>query len=213
MMRRRLSPEERALWDRVARSAEPLPGRPRPPAAPPAPAVMPPGPLLPAGPAAAPAPRPAAPLPAFRIGERAAPPSGPAPAGTSALALAASAPPRKPLRMDARIHGRLRKGRLHPEARIDLHGMTLAQAHRALTGFILGARASGQRLVLVITGKGRPRAGALTADPLPPGRGLLREQVPDWLTLPPLDALVLDVTPAHQSHGGGGALYVYLRRR
>lgn len=197
MRRRHLSPDERALWEQVARSAEPMHRHPRAPlpAPPPQPAPRP---------ASAPELRhdPPPPIPAFHIGERA----GRGSAATPALALPA---PRKPPRMDARTHGRMRKGRLTPDSRIDLHGMTLAQAHRALIGFVLSGRAAGHRLVLVITGKGRPRE----AGPLPPERGLLREQVPDWLTLPPLDALVLDVTTAHQSHGGEGALYVYLRRR
>lgn len=198
MRRRQLSPEERALWDRVASSAEPLHPMRKPLPVPPAPQ---------APPVPAKAPRPAAPSSApsrqapFRLGERAAT----APRAVTPPAM----PPHPPSRLDARTRSRLRKGRLAPDARIDLHGMTLAQAHRALIGFVLGARASGHRLVLVITGKGRERDNG----PLPPGRGLLRRQVPDWLTLPPLADLVLDVTPAHRSHGGEGALYVWLRRR
>ncbi|WP_150121448.1 Smr/MutS family protein, partial [Sulfitobacter sp. HI0023] len=43
--------------------------------------------------------------------------------------------------------------------------------------------------------------------------GVLRHQVPQWLSAPPLGGLVLQVTPAHISHGGGGAYYVYLRRQ
>ena len=42
--------------------------------------------------------------------------------------------------------------------------------------------------------------------------GVLRHQVPQWLSMPPLSALVLQITQAHVSHGGGGAYYVYLRR-
>lgn len=204
--RRRLSPAERALWEQIARTAEPLHPVPSTPApdAPPAPATAP-------APAPAPATAPARAVPPelapFRVGEHAVPPPARRPAG--APASPAPPPPRKGPRMDARTHSRLRRGRMAPEARIDLHGMTLAQAHRALVGFILGARSSGHRLVLVITGKGRQREAGL----LSPTRGLLRSQVPDWLTLPPLADLVLDVTPAHQSHGGDGALYVYLRKR
>lgn len=200
MMRRRrrsLSPEERALWDQVARTAEPLPHRPLKKER----AVPSPTPAAPVPPAAAPI-QTAPPLPAFRVGERAVSPRN----GTAVPALPATKPPR----MDARTHKRMRKGRVAPEARIDLHGMTLAQAHGALIGFILSSRAQQRRLVLVITGKGRPRG---TESDEPPRRGLLRQQVPDWLTLPPLADLVLDVTQAHASHGGAGALYVYLRRR
>ena len=102
---------------------------------------------------------------------------------------------------------KLRRGKLAPEARIDLHGMTLAEAHVALTGFILMSRTLGRRLVLVITGKGRSRGGSAPMQP-----GALRQQVPDWLRLPPLGEAVLQVAPAHRRHGGEGAYYVYLRR-
>lgn len=99
------------------------------------------------------------------------------------------------------------RGKIAPEARIDLHGMTLAVAKSALTGFILSCSASGRRLVLVITGKGKGDHG-----PLPSRSGALRHEVPHWLDLPPLSRMVLQVVPAHVRHGGGGAYYVYLRR-
>ncbi len=111
--------------------------------------------------------------------------------------------------MDRRRFDNLRRGRLEPEARIDLHGMTTGRAHAALTGFILRAHAEDLRLVLVITGKGR-------ADDTPLSHrrhGILRHSVPHWLAGPPLNARVLQVAGAHQRHGGAGAFYVYLRRR
>lgn len=106
----------------------------------------------------------------------------------------------------------MQRGKLKPEARIDLHGMTLADAHPALTRFVLDGYDRGLRLLLVITGKGQ---GADPADdgPIPIRRGVLRQQVPGWLIAPPLGAMVLDVRPAHQRHGGSGAYYVYLKRR
>ena len=111
--------------------------------------------------------------------------------------------------MDRRRFEKLRRGRLDPEARIDLHGMTSEHAHAALTGFILAAHAEGLRLVLVITGKGRPDAQAMQ----PHRHGILRHSVPHWLAAPPLSARILQVAPAHQRHGGAGAFYVYLRRQ
>lgn len=111
--------------------------------------------------------------------------------------------------MDRRRFESLRRGRLSPEARLDLHGMTAERAHGALISFILGAHASGLRLVLVITGKGRPPDGT----GFPERHGVLRHGVPHWLTAPPLGPKVLQVAPAHRKHGGGGAYYVYLRRQ
>ncbi len=114
-----------------------------------------------------------------------------------------------PLRMDRKAHSKMTRGKLAPESRVDLHGMTMDRAHGVLTGFILRSHREGRRLVLVITGKGRDRDDG---DPIPVRRGVLRHQVPHWLGVPPLSALVLQVTPAHNRHGGGGAYYVYLRR-
>jgi DNA-nicking Smr family endonuclease len=112
--------------------------------------------------------------------------------------------------MDRRRFDKMLRGRLDPEARLDLHGMTSERAHSALRAFILAAHAEGMRLVLVITGKGREGDG----DALAPQRhGVLRHSLPHWLAQPPLRAKVLQLAPAHLKHGGGGAYYVYLRRQ
>ncbi|RFU13812.1 DNA mismatch repair protein MutS [Rhodobacteraceae bacterium W635] len=141
----------------------------------------------------------------FRIGETATtrtPGSQLAPSVSERLAHA-------PVRMDHGTHKKMVRGRLKPEARIDLHGMTLAQAHPALTRFIMNAHDSGKRLVLVITGKGKDRDDP---GPIPIRRGVLKHQVPNWLHTPPLGRVVLDVREAHFRHGGTGAYYVYLSR-
>ena len=114
-----------------------------------------------------------------------------------------------PVQMDQKAFGRLRRGKLKPEARIDLHGMTLAQAHPVLTGFILRSAGAGYRLVLVITGKGKQRDDG---GPIPMRFGVLRHQVPQWLVMAPLGGLVMQITESHVRHGGQGAYYVYLRR-
>ena len=112
--------------------------------------------------------------------------------------------------MDRKAFTRMKRGKLKPEARIDLHGLTLAEAQPRLSRFIQAAHADGKRLVLVITGKGR--SGRDDGDPIPTRPGALRRQVPDWLMRPPLSTMVLDIAPAHIRHGGEGAYYVYLRR-
>lgn len=114
-----------------------------------------------------------------------------------------------PVQMDQKSFGRLKRGKLSPEGRIDLHGMTLERAHPALLGFIMSAHANGKRLVLVITGKGKQRD---EGGPIPVRHGVLRHQVPQWLAMQPLKSVVLQIAQAHVSHGGGGAYYVYLRR-
>jgi DNA-nicking Smr family endonuclease len=91
----------------------------------------------------------------------------------------------------------LRRGRLEPQSRIDLHGMTQERAYRALVAFLVHARAEGQKLVLVITGKG----------------GVLRSQLPLWLGQNELRVLVAGLNEAHVRHGGSGAFYVLLKRQ
>jgi DNA-nicking Smr family endonuclease len=107
---------------------------------------------------------------------------------------------------------RLRKGLIEPDARIDLHGMTQAAAHRTLVTWLGNAHRSGSRLVLVVTGKGNPKKGE-EASWMSAPRGVLKQMVPRWLNEAELAALIAYVMPAHVKHGGGGALYVYLRKR
>jgi DNA-nicking Smr family endonuclease len=97
---------------------------------------------------------------------------------------------------------KFRRGQLAVEARLDLHGMTQEQAHRALVGFIRRGHEDGLRTVLVITGKGG----------FGDARGVLRDAVPRWLNESDLRPRVLSCAWARPKHGGAGALYVLLRR-
>ena len=95
---------------------------------------------------------------------------------------------------------RLKRGRRPIEARLDLPGLTQAEAYRALARFVLSSHAAGRRCVLVITGRGRL------------GGGVLRAVVPRWLAEPELRRHLLGIAPAQPQHGGAGAFYVLLRR-
>jgi len=106
---------------------------------------------------------------------------------------------------------RLRKGLVEPDAHIDLHGMTQAAAHRTLASWLSAAHRRGHRLVVVVTGKGNPKNDENAAW-MSSAHGVLKQMVPRWLNEPELAALIADVRPAHVKHGGGGALYVYLRK-
>ena len=192
---RHLSPEERDLWDKVAARTMPLRDTPRPA---PAPGKPPKKPMAEKEVFAA------DPLPEFRVGQKAQTAVRHDLLGPISDRLAQA-----PVNMDSKSHRKMTRGKLKPEARIDLHGMTMAEAHPELTAFILGSQAVGRRLVLVITGKGKDRDDG---GPIPTRQGVLRHQVPQWLALPPLAQAILQVTPAHIRHGGHGAYYVYLRR-
>lgn len=191
MTRRRLSPEERDLWSRYSRTADPLHPTAR---------DKPVQKSL-----ARPLPDAPQPLPRFQIGQKAGPRDL-----AHRLAPSVSDEVRSaPLRMDAKAHKKMSAGKLRPEGKLDLHGMTLDAAHPALTRFVMKAHAQGKRLIIVVTGKGRPG----TEDgPIPVRQGILRHQVPQWLRTQPLASVVLQVSEAHRRHGGSGAYYVYLRR-
>jgi DNA-nicking Smr family endonuclease len=108
---------------------------------------------------------------------------------------------------------RLKRGKYKIEARIDLHGMTQEKAHRALTDFVARAAQDGLRCILVITGKGlRKLAGEEAGRVRSEDLGILRNAVPRWLNEPPTRARILAFGAAQQRDGGGGALYVLLRR-
>jgi DNA-nicking Smr family endonuclease len=172
---KRLRAEDAELWRRVTRNIAPL--HRRPPLRP----SRPPERELRASPAAEPPP---------------APPSraAPRPAALAAASLDRVAG------LDRATADRLKRGRYPVEARLDLHGMTQAEAHSALAGFLTRSRAVGRRCVLVITGHGRISGGVLKA------------AVPRWLTEPVLRPHLLGIAIARPQDGGTGALYVLLRR-
>lgn len=114
---------------------------------------------------------------------------------------------------------RIRRGRTEFDSVVDLHGMTQDAAHRRLHSHLSHAAERGERLVLVITGRGGKRfsqaeksaANRTRADFEPEG-GVLKRAVPQWLRGPDLSPFVISYEEAHQRHGGRGALYVRLRR-
>ena len=107
----------------------------------------------------------------------------------------------RPAGFDRSSARKLTKGTFEIDDRLDLHGMTEAIAHRRLIRFVQQAHHAGARTLLVITGKGAM------------GQGVLRRKVPSWIKEPPLSTLVLALTEASPKDGGGGALYLRLRRK
>ncbi|MDF2367345.1 Smr/MutS family protein [Sneathiella sp.] len=115
--------------------------------------------------------------------------------------------------LDKRSAERLRKGKMDIDGKLDLHGLTRAEAHRRLRSFITAQQIQGKRCVLVITGKGSSKQKTDDAPFMQSEKpGILREAVPKWLTAPDLRHLVIDIRHAQPKHGGSGALYVLLRR-
>ncbi|MDR3525791.1 MAG: Smr/MutS family protein [Rhizomicrobium sp.] len=117
-----------------------------------------------------------------------------------------------PAGLDGNTKKRLEKGDIHPSAKLDLHGMTEAAAHGALLTFLHTAYRRGDRLVLIVTGKGALEAEQPKAMAKERYRGVLRRSVPRWLEEAPMASIIADKRWAHRRHGGDGALYIYLRK-
>jgi DNA-nicking Smr family endonuclease len=182
MARRDLSPEDAELWRHVTRNVQPYHRQTRH--------------ATPEGPSTAelmtePAPR------APSIAPREAPSRRPQP---TPLVVGAAQD------MDRRTARRFKRGELATDGRIDLHGLTLEQAHAALGGFIRREHGRGSRCVVVVTGKGHSKEHG-------GGEGKIRRETPHWLNQPALRSLVLAVTEARPHAGGTGAFYVLLKRR
>ncbi|WP_338504895.1 Smr/MutS family protein [Sphingomonas kaistensis] len=181
---RSLSPEEAALWERVTATITPL-SRDAKPAVPPRPIAAP----------VAVAPVPVAPP---RLVKGRVPPPRPVTAA--------------PLRR-ATIHGnldghwerRLKTGNVPVDRTVDLHGHNLERAYDALDQALERAVALGDRVILLITGHHRP------GEP-PIQRGKIRAAVHDWLAVSRHAERIAAVRSAHRRHGGGGSLYLILRR-
>lgn len=173
-----MSMDDDDLFARAMKDTRPLRGRRRP-----APAVS----------QAAPAPATRRPVPA--------------PLAKPATPTLPELDPRTATGLDRATEESLRRGKLTPEASIDLHGHTLAEAERALARFLERAQASGARVALVVTGK----PARQTDDNRPVG-GRIHAEFPHWLNRPENRGRVVGVRPANPRHGGGGAFYVLLRR-
>ncbi|WP_417320818.1 Smr/MutS family protein [Emcibacter sp.] len=119
-----------------------------------------------------------------------------------------------PLAVDHNWQQKLRRGRAPVEGKIDLHGMTQDRAYRALSSYISRARSGGKRVILVVTGKGGPKRdlSSLSQREYENRRGVLRDQVPNWLSSGELRHSVVSFFSANREHGGEGALYVILRK-
>lgn len=109
---------------------------------------------------------------------------------------------------------RLRRGKARLDGKIDLHGMTRERAYAALCRKIEQSHAQGHRMILVVTGKGGPKSDydGLSGHDFEQDRGVLKTNVPRWLSEGPLASKIVAFYSASQGHGGEGALYVVLKK-
>jgi DNA-nicking Smr family endonuclease len=127
--RRRLSADDRIVWETVTRAVKPLKRRVST--------------SLDIVIEAAP-PKPGPPKPMARTKAAAAPP----------VAKPVPRPPTPLAPLERRAKKKLARGSQPIDGRLDLHGLTQSEAHHALVHFLHSAQARGARYVIVITGKG-----------------------------------------------------------
>ena len=172
---RSLNPDEAALWAKVAATIRPLSRETSAPKIPQVPDQQ--SVSAPRQPRRAPRPQPPPPAPKPGVGTT----------------------------LDGSWDRRLSGGSVEPDRVLDLHGMNLDGAWRAIDRALEQAIASGERVLLLITGHQRPGAP-------PVERGRIRAAVHDWLAASRHASKIAAVRGAHRRHGGGGSLYIILRR-
>jgi DNA-nicking Smr family endonuclease len=121
------------------------------------------------------------------------------------MPLARAKVPHHSATLDGGWDRRLRSGNIEPDRTLDLHGHSLDRAWEAIDRGLERAIASGDRVLLLITGherKGEP----------PLERGRIRAAVHDWLAVSRHAPRIAAVRGAHRRHGGGGSLYIILRK-
>ncbi|HPF46392.1 MAG: Smr/MutS family protein [Alphaproteobacteria bacterium] len=111
---------------------------------------------------------------------------------------------------------KLKQGKVRPDATIDLHGLTCVEAHERLLRYLEKAQNNNKRVVLIITGKGGPKNKAyeeIRYNDFENSRGVLRREVPMWLSGGAMRNMIISFQEARQADGGNGALYVVLKRK
>jgi len=143
--------------------------------------------------------------------QSAEPPKTPAKAAAAKPALRPRTPaiatpcPKPGQTLDGSWDRKLRSGSIEPDRVLDLHGYTLDAAWNAIDRNLEQAIARQERVLLLVTGHHRP------GEP-PVQRGKIRAAVHDWLASSRHAGRIAAVRGAHRRHGGGGSLYIILRR-
>lgn len=133
-------------------------------------------------------------------------PRGRIPAPRPPVAKPAAARTLETATLDGGWDKRLGSGSVQPDRTLDLHGHNLDRAWEAIDRALEQSIAAGDRVLLLITGHER------RGEP-PIERGRIRAAVHDWLAASRHASRIAAVRGAHRRHGGGGSLYIILRRR
>ncbi len=108
--------------------------------------------------------------------------------------------------IDKRKLRELKRGKIRPEATLDLHGFRRNEAYELVDNFLDYSVKKNFRIVLIITGKGNKSQNHEK-------KGILRKELPNWISNSNRSSNILALFPASINHGGSGAFYVCLRKK
>ncbi len=100
----------------------------------------------------------------------------------------------------------LKRGKIKPEAVLDLHGLRRDEAKKNVINFLDESIRKSLRFILIITGKGNKASNHEQI-------GVLRKELPYWISNSNQADKILAVFPASINHGGSGAFYIYIRKK
>ena len=106
---------------------------------------------------------------------------------------------------------KLKRGKIRVDRKIDLHGLTLAQAEERFDTEIESSFNKKLRCMLFITGKGLRKKNNEEYPALYYGK--IRNNIGKWVMKKQNEERVLYFSVAHSSHGGDGSFYAYLRKK
>ncbi len=124
--------------------------------------------------------------------------------------------------VEKRTQRKIATGTMDVDRSLDLHGLNQEQAFLTLRSAIEGGIRRGDKVLLVVTGKGGKRFSQTapdtpvayrTRDDFDQDTGVLKNKIPSWLNGAELRPFVESFGPAAKPHGGDGAMYILLRKR
>lgn len=105
--------------------------------------------------------------------------------------------------LDPTVVRKLRRGEFSVQGHLDLHGQSRAEAKDEVDRFLRRSREQGKRCVLLVHGR-----GLHSKDQVP----VLKDALKTWLVTARFGKHVLAFATARPQDGGGGAIYVLLRK-
>ena len=110
-----------------------------------------------------------------------------------------------------RLEQKMSRGQIKIASTLDLHGMNQEEAKDATINFVRMAKKNNLNIVLIITGKGISKDNANDGYRTRFARGVLNQNLPNWLKLPQNRNHINRYRYANLKHGGEGAYYILLK--